>query len=114
MIENNFKFLFQYLEKEEIKIDQSEFLFQLQSHPDYPSLLSISDTLSFFSIENGALNIAVSEISFLPNRFIALLNTQFITDVLEISISKASFSNEIFFVVRSWYNFVPSVIIFFC
>ncbi len=41
-------FLFQYLEKEDIFIDKNEFLFQIQSHPDYLSLLSIADTLRFF------------------------------------------------------------------
>lgn len=44
---NTFNQLFQYLEKEEITFDKNEFLFQIQSHPDFPSLLSISDTLSF-------------------------------------------------------------------
>ena len=34
-----FFFLFQYLEKENINIDKNEFLFQIQSYPDYPSLL---------------------------------------------------------------------------
>ena len=43
-----FNFLFHYLEKEEILLDKPEFLFQVQSHPNYPSLLAISDTLSFF------------------------------------------------------------------
>lgn len=69
----NFNYLFYYLEKENITIDKSEFLFQIQSHPDYPSLLSISDTLRFFNIENGAIHIAVSEIELLPNRFVTLL-----------------------------------------
>ena len=41
-------YLFNYLETENIKIDQEEFTFQVQSHPEYPSLLAISDTLSFF------------------------------------------------------------------
>jgi hypothetical protein len=35
----NYNYLFQYLEKEGIFIDKTEFLFQMQSHPDYPSLL---------------------------------------------------------------------------
>lgn len=67
-------FFFQYLEKERIFIEKNEFLFQVRSHPDYPSLLSISDTLSFFNIDNGALKILKSEIDLLPEKFIALLN----------------------------------------
>lgn len=65
--------LFLYLEKENIAIDKSEFLFQVQSHPNFPSLLAISDTLNFFTIDNGAISVASSEINLLPNRFIALL-----------------------------------------
>lgn len=69
----NFTYLFQYLEKEELPIDKSEFLFQVQSHPDYPTLLAISDTLNFFSIENFAINIDFADIEILPDRFIAVL-----------------------------------------
>lgn len=73
---NNYNFLHQYLEKEVIAIDKSEFEFQIQSHQDYPNLLSIADTLSFFNIENGAIRIEVSDIELLPDRFIALLNEE--------------------------------------
>lgn len=65
--------LFLYLEKEQISIDKSEFLFQLNSHPDFPSLLAVSDTLHFFSIDNGALSVEFSEIDLLPDQFIAIL-----------------------------------------
>lgn len=69
----NFAFLFQYLEKEEISINKPEFEFQIESHPDYPSLTSIVDTLSFLNINNGALSVKKSEIDLLPDHFIALL-----------------------------------------
>lgn len=79
-------FLFQYLKKQHIKIDQNEFNFQIQSHPDYPSLLSISDTLNFLKINNIATRIEdVSLIESLPHDFIALFgnkkNEQFLTFV---------------------------------
>lgn len=48
----NFNSLFQYLEKENITIYKTEFEFQIQSHPEYPSLLSIAAALSFFNIDN--------------------------------------------------------------
>ena len=35
-------------------IDESEFNFQFQSHPNYPSALALSDTLNFLCIENTA------------------------------------------------------------
>lgn len=72
----NYNYLFQYLKKEGISIDKDEFEFQVQSHPDYPSLLSISDTLSFFNINNGATRLASSEIELLPERFIAFLREE--------------------------------------
>ena len=72
----NFNHLFQLLEKENITIDKTEFEFQIQSHPDYPSLLSIADTLSFFNIENGVIRVEVLDIELLPDRFIAFLNEE--------------------------------------
>jgi hypothetical protein len=69
----SFNNVFHYLEKESITFDKDEFLFQIQSHPDYPSILSISDTLTFFNINNGALQIEASQIDFLPDQFMALL-----------------------------------------
>jgi len=62
-MEENFNFLFYYLEKKNSTIDKSEFLFQIQSNPDYTSLLSIADTLSFFNINNGTIRLAGSEIN---------------------------------------------------
>ena len=72
----NYNYLFYYLEKEGITIDKTEFLFQIQSHPNYPTLLSITDTLSFFNIDNGALRVEAIDIDLLPNRFIALLDEE--------------------------------------
>lgn len=54
----NYNYLFQYLEKEGIFIDKNEFLFQMQSHPYYPSLLSVADTLSFFGVINGIVRVS--------------------------------------------------------
>ena len=69
-----FNFLFHYLKKENITIDKTEFLFQLNSHPDYPSLLAIADTLTFFKIDNAAFRIDFSEIEMLPDGFLTILN----------------------------------------
>ena len=54
MVEN-FPFLFKYLEREQISFDIAEFYFQIQSHPEYPSLLSIVDTLNFFILKNASI-----------------------------------------------------------
>lgn len=65
--------LFNYLDAEHIQLDKEEFDFQFNSHPDYPSLLALSDTLKFFNITNGAFKIDPSEIELLPNNFVARL-----------------------------------------
>ncbi|WP_340077567.1 thioredoxin domain-containing protein [Leptobacterium sp. I13] len=69
----SFNFVFKYMEHEVIPYDASEFLFQIKSHPDYPTLLSISDTLTFFNINNGAIRLDVSKLDLLPDHFIGLL-----------------------------------------
>lgn len=70
----HFSFLFRYIKKLGIQIDQDEFFFQVQSHPNYPSLLSISDTLNFFKIDNFATSVNV--IDELPDYSIVLLNDE--------------------------------------
>jgi protein-disulfide isomerase len=72
----NYNFLFQYLEKENITIDKPEFQFQIKSHPAYPSLLSIADTLSFFNIDNGVIRVVISDLELLPYCFVALLKEE--------------------------------------
>ncbi|WP_430409529.1 thioredoxin domain-containing protein [Kordia sp.] len=69
----NIKMLFLYLKKMKIHLDQKEFTFQLESHPEYPSLLAISDTLHLFQIENAALHVDKSQVESLPNYFITKL-----------------------------------------
>lgn len=75
-MQENFNSLFQYLDKEGIQVDKVEFLFQIQSHPDYPSILAIADALTFFNIQNGVIRIDESEIELLPDRFVALLKEE--------------------------------------
>lgn len=57
-----------------IKIDKNEFEYQFKSHPDYPTILALSDTLGFFNISNGAMKIDKSEIDLLPDNFITILD----------------------------------------
>lgn len=72
----NFFFLFKYLKTEKITIDQNEFLFQVQSHNNYPTLLAISDTLTFFKVNNLATRLEHNDVVHLPNTFIALLQEE--------------------------------------
>lgn len=73
---NDFKYLFQYLDKEGISINKAEFEYQIQSHPDYPSFLAVSDTLTFFTIANGVLSVGIDEIELLPDCFAVLLEIE--------------------------------------
>lgn len=57
---NNSHPIFLYLKKQNIQVDKSEFQFQLQSHPDFPNLLAIVDTLNFFDISAGAVSSLIS------------------------------------------------------
>jgi hypothetical protein len=45
-----------------------------ESHPNYPSLLSISDSLSFLNIENISANVPFQHFDELPDRFLTKLN----------------------------------------
>ena len=65
--------LFQYLEAEDILLDKNEFLFQLQSHPNYPSALAIADTLTFFNVFNAVLSLNFLDLERLPSNFVVLL-----------------------------------------
>ncbi|QSB29143.1 hypothetical protein [Flavobacterium sp. CLA17] len=71
-----YNYVYQYLEKEGICIDKNEFEIQIQSHPQYPYLLAITDTLSFFNIQNGVIRAEFSEIELLPHNFAVLLKEE--------------------------------------
>lgn len=76
MMTKEYNYVYQYLEQEGICIDKNEFEIQIQSHPQYPYLLAITDTLSFFNIQNGVIRAEVSEIELLPQNFAALLKEE--------------------------------------
>lgn len=61
------------LQKNNILIDSQELNFQIQSHPSYPSLHSITGVLSHFNIENVAIRVPVNSetLSELPKCFLA-------------------------------------------
>jgi hypothetical protein len=69
----NLNYLFKYATRLGIKIDQNDFVFQFQSHPNYPSLLAISDTLDFKNIQHFAAEVDSKEINKLPAQFVANL-----------------------------------------
>ncbi|MCH2196196.1 vitamin K epoxide reductase family protein [Kordia sp.] len=49
---------------------------QLLSHPDYPSLKAITDTLDYFEIENLAATVPKEALDQMPDCFLALVNRE--------------------------------------
>ncbi len=47
---------------------------QLQTHPDYPSLLSITDTLEEMGIEHAAIQIEKEQLPEIPTPFFVTFN----------------------------------------
>lgn len=45
------------------------------SHPNYPSLYAVTDTLDFFDIENIAARVTIEQFTGLPSRFLTLYHT---------------------------------------
>lgn len=66
-------FCIEYLKREQIQINYDEFNNQIRSHPHYPSLLAISETLDFFRIKHTIGRLESLHISHLPDRFAALI-----------------------------------------
>lgn len=67
----------------------SDFEESFLSHPNYPSLYAITDTLDLLSIENAAIKITKEQFVELPNTFLALYNQDLVfvtkgTDVVVI------------------------------
>lgn len=66
-----------YLHKNNyFRLTKADVKLQLISHPDYPSLKSITDTLDYFGIDNIAVNVPIESLGELPNSFLALLSHQ--------------------------------------
>ena len=54
-----------------IDIDRLAIVEELEKHPHYPSLLSISDAFTSFNISNGAFKASIDDIDVLPLPFLA-------------------------------------------
>lgn len=60
-----------------LKLDKQEFLFQFNSHPNYPSALAFSDTLNFLGVRNDAYELDKEYWDELPEEFIAIVDNTF-------------------------------------
>jgi len=72
--EPNVKATIKFLRLLKLKVNASTVNETLQNHPDWPSLLCISDSLNKWNIPNGAGKIDVAKINELPTPFIAYTN----------------------------------------
>jgi len=60
-----------------LKLDKQEFMFQFNSHPNYPSALAFSDTLNFMGVRNDAYELDKEYWDELPQEFIAIVDNNF-------------------------------------
>ena len=68
----NFEKLLEYFD-----LNKQEFLFQFQSHPYYPSALSLSDTLNFMGVKCDAYELDKEYWQELPKEFITIYKSEF-------------------------------------
>jgi uncharacterized membrane protein len=88
-LEPNVKATIAFLKLLNIKVTNSTIDETLQNHPDWPSLLCISDSLNKWNIPNAAGRIGISEIDQLPMPFMAY--TSNVENPLEI-VTEISYS----------------------
>ncbi|MDP3912923.1 MAG: thioredoxin domain-containing protein [Bacteroidota bacterium] len=86
--ESNVNATISYLKLLKVKVNNSTVDDTLQNHPDWPSLLCISDSLNTWNVPNAAGKIEVTEIDQLPTPFMAYTNNvenslEIVTEVSE-------------------------------
>lgn len=59
------------LDRLRVRVTKNSVNQELQQHPDYPSLFSISDTLKKWKVDNIALEVAAEKLEEIPTPFIA-------------------------------------------
>ncbi|MDM1551671.1 vitamin K epoxide reductase family protein [Empedobacter falsenii] len=72
MRNNDFHF-YKFLKENNYPITYDTFSKNINSHPDYPSLLAYSETFNFLGVENLAAQVPKEEYDNIPDTFIALI-----------------------------------------
>ncbi len=90
--------LFRYLERKNILVDKKKFNYILKSHPQYPKLMSVVETLDKFKIEHSIYETSISDIDASVNCFIAVLKK---TKTYKGSISLIERNNDEFYKIDS-------------
>ncbi|MGS2764907.1 vitamin K epoxide reductase family protein [Sinomicrobium sp. M5D2P9] len=71
-MKQTFHHIFRFIRDNNYQVTFDEFTKQLTSHPDYPSLYAISDSLHYWKIENVVVRVPKEELHQLPESFIAV------------------------------------------
>lgn len=71
----DFFYLKKYLQEHKYYQFEEKILFELESHPDYPSLVAIVDVFNYYDIENIAARIDESELINFPETFLSVFCT---------------------------------------
>jgi len=71
-MKKNINILTSYLNLVDIHIDKTEFEYQLNGHPEFPNILSFSDTLHFFNIDCSIFEIDEEDVELLPKNFLSI------------------------------------------
>lgn len=83
-----------------VPVSKSYLANHLQQHPDYPSVLSITDTLDELGIDNMALEIEKENLSELPIPFMAHVNTN--GGDYELIMDRSTFTNPYSEFYKRW------------
>lgn len=71
-------------------IDHHDMHLQLLSHPEYPSVKSITDTFDYFGIENITANVPKDVLHQLPIDFLAIIEKETEQQLVYVSVKKKS------------------------
>ena len=66
------KLLLKYLRRQKISLEHGEFLLQLKSHSNYPTLLSVFDALEFFGVDSFIGTLDNENFDSLPDHFMCM------------------------------------------
>ena len=72
-MQDDINYIFQYLKSIKANLNKRDFKIDLISHPSYPSLIALSDTLNLYEIPNNVFRIENSLINDLPANFLGSL-----------------------------------------
>lgn len=78
-----------------IKVSNSSLKKSLEEHPNYPSLLSISDVLTSYGVENLSISIDINKIAEVPTPFITQIKEKAYNDFYFFTVVKKINNNMI-------------------